>query len=198
VATTTTHTLVVPQVLEQRLNAGQLSASWRPGCPVPPEQLRMLEVEFWGFDGNSHTGSIVVHASVAAAVTKVFATLYRERFPIRKVEPIDAYGGSDEASLEADNTAGFNCRPAVSSGPPHWSAHAYGKAIDINPVENPYLEGGKVHPANGADYVKRAPYRPGMAVAGGTLVSAFAAVGWQWGGRWAGTPDYQHFSSTGG
>ena len=75
--------------------------------------------------------------------------------------------------------------------------HAYGKAIDVNPVENPYLENGRVHPTSGADYVSRTPVRPGMAVSGGLVVRAFAAVGWKWGGAWS-TPDYQHFSSTGG
>jgi hypothetical protein len=114
------------------------------------------------------------------------------------MEPIDAYGGNDEASLDADNTSGFNCRYAVASGPKQWSVHAYGKAIDVNPVENPYIEGGRVHPVAGGPYVARTPRRPGMALAGGDLVRAFASAGWQWGGRWTGSPDYQHFSATGG
>jgi hypothetical protein len=111
---------------------------------------------------------------------------------------IDAYGGSDERSLDADNTAAFNCRYAVGPGPRRWSVHAYGRAIDVNPVENPYIESGRVHPRAGAAYQDRAKVRPGMAVRGGLLVRAFSTVGWQWGGRWKGTPDYQHFSATGG
>ena len=99
--------------------------------------------------------------------------------------------------MDADNTSGFNCRYAVAPGAPQWSAHAYGQAIDVNTVENPYLEGGLVQPAAGAAYLDRSDSRPGMAVDGGPLVAAFASVGWQWGGRWAGTPDYQHFSKTG-
>ena len=132
------------------------------------------------------------------AIVEVFRRLYRERFPIRRMQPIDAYRGSDEASMAADNTSAFNCRRAVAAGPPRWSVHAYGAAIDVNPVENPYLEGGKVRPAAGARYADRARVRPGMAFAGGVLWSAFRAVGWQWGGRWSGTPDWQHFSKTGG
>ena len=124
--------------------------------------------------------------------------LYTARFPIRRLRPIDAYGGSDERSLDADNTAAFNCRYAVAAGPKRWSVHAYGLAIDVNPVENPYVEGGRVHPRAGRAYLDRSRYRPGMAVRGGLLVRAFAAVGWQWGGRWTGSPDYQHFSATGG
>jgi hypothetical protein len=182
----------------ETLTAADLPYSWRAGCPVSPDQLRRLRVSYWGFDDKPHTGAVDVNASVAGAVLNVFARLYDARFPIRRMEPIDAYKASDDASIDADNTAGFNCRNAVTSGPPHWSAHAYGLAIDVNPVENPYIEGGRIRPASGAPYQKRSPYRPGMAVPGGQLVNAFVASGWQWGGRWSGSPDYQHFSSTGG
>jgi hypothetical protein len=140
---------------------------------------------------------MVVNVAVTQDVIKVFATLYAECFPIHHMEPVDAFKGSDPASMAADNTSGFNCRNAVAAGPPQWSVHAYGEAIDVNTVENPYLEGGMVQPAAGAAYVDRAAVRPGMAVPGGPLNLAFASVGWFWGGRWA-TPDYQHFSKTGG
>ena len=99
--------------------------------------------------------------------------------------------------MAADNTSAFNCRYAVAPGPKSWSAHAYGEAIDVDPVENPYLEGGKVLPPAGEPYADRTRTRPGMAVPGGVLVSAFASVGWQWGGRWTASPDWQHFSATG-
>ena len=85
----------------------------------------------------------------------------------------------------------------IGPGPKRWSAHAYGLAIDVNPVENPYLESGRVHPRAGSAYLNRSRVRRGMAVPGGVLVRAFASVGWSWGGRWA-PPDYQHFSKTGG
>ena len=128
----------------------------------------------------------------------MFARLYAARFPIRRMEPVDAFGGSDDRSMAADNTSAFNCRTAVAPGPRRWSAHAYGEAIDVDPVENPYLVDGRVLPPAGRRYLDRSRVRPGMAVPGGTLVSAFAAVGWQWGGRWTGSPDTQHFSATGG
>ena len=176
----------------------QLPHSWRPGCPVAPSSLRRLRLGYWGFDGKPHAGTLVVNASAVGDLTVVFRRLYRARFPIRRMRPIDAYGGNDERSLAADNTAAFNCRYAVGPGPKRWSTHAYGVAIDINPVENPYLESGQVHPRAGKAYLDRSNVRPGMAVRGGLLVSAFTSVGWQWGGRWTGTPDYQHFSSTGG
>jgi hypothetical protein len=193
-------TVAVPtfEAATQTVTAAELGASWRDGCPVGPEQLRRVTLRHWGFDGQVHTGVLVVHVDVADAVTKAFASLFAQRFPIRAMEPVDKYGGSDDASMDADNTSAFNCRMAVTSGPPSWSVHAFGKAIDVNPVENPYLEGGRVLPPAGRDYLDRANVRPGMAVAGGPLVLAFADVGWQWGGRPGGFSDYQHFSATGG
>jgi hypothetical protein len=179
------------------VTAADLPSSWRPGCPVGVDQLRMIRMSYWGFDDKPHTGSIVVAASVTGAVTTVFRQLYDERFPIRRMEPVDVFGGDDDASMAADNTSAFNCRNAVSSGPPHWSAHAYGQAVDVNPVENPYLLDGAVLPPSGAAFTDRSAYRPGMAIRGGVLTAAFASVGWSWGGLWA-SPDYQHFSATGG
>jgi hypothetical protein len=182
----------------ERVTAAQLPYSWHPGCPVTPSRLRRARLGYWGFDRRAHRGALVVDASVTSEVVRVFRRLYTARFPLRRMRPIDAYGGNDERSLDADNTAGFNCRYAVAPGPRRWSVHAYGRAIDVNPVENPYLESGRVHPRAGRAFLDRGRVRPGMATPNGLLVRAFAAVRWQWGGRWARTPDYQHFSATGG
>ena len=180
-----------------RVAVTDVASSYRAGCPVGPDDLRLLSLSYWGFDDKAHTGTMVVRASVASAVVDVFHRLYDNRFPIRRMEPVDVFGGSDDASMAADNTSAFNCRNAVTTGPPQWSAHAYGEAIDVNPVENPYLEAGSVLPPAGAPYVDRSNVRPGMAVRGGELNAAFAAAGWYWGGAWS-SPDYQHFSATGG
>ena len=181
-----------------RVTADQLRHSWHPGCPVAPSRLRRVRVTYWGFDRRGHTGALVANEDAVPALVRVFSRLYAARFPIRRLRPIDVYGGKDERSLAADNTAAFNCRYVVGPGPRRWSAHAYGEAIDVNPVENPYLEGGRVHPRAGRSYLRRSRVRPGMATPGGLLVRTFAAVGWKWGGRWTGSPDYQHFSATGG
>jgi hypothetical protein len=180
------------------VSAAQLRYSWHLGCPVAAVRLRRLRLTYWGFDGQAHTGALVVNANAVADLTQVFRRLYAARFPIRRLRPIDAYGGNDERSLQADNTAAFNCRYVVGPGPRRWSVHAYGEAIDVNPVENPYLEGSRVHPRSGSAFLDRTRRRPGMAVPDGLLVRAFAAAGWKWGGRWTGSPDYQHFSATGG
>jgi D-alanyl-D-alanine carboxypeptidase-like protein len=180
------------------VTAAQLPYSWHRGCPVAPAQLRRVRLSYWGFDGRAHTGALVVNASAVGDVVRVFRRLYSGRFPVRRMRPIDAYRGVDERSLAADNTAAFNCRYAVAPGPKRWSVHAYGLAVDIDPVENPYVLNGRVHPRAGRAYLNRSRIRPGMAYRGGLLVNAFAAAGWQWGGRWTVSPDYQHFSATGG
>jgi D-alanyl-D-alanine carboxypeptidase len=191
---------VVPpfQHTVSRVTRADLPYSWRAGCPVAPAQLRRVRLTHWGFDGRVHTGRLIVNRTAVGDIVVVFRRLYAARFPIRRVRPIDAYAGNDERSLAADNTAAFNCRNVIGPGPRRWSVHAYGLAIDVNPVENPYLEGGRVHPRAGRAYLNRSNVRPGMAVRGGLLVQAFAAVGWRWGGRWRSSPDYQHFSANGG
>jgi hypothetical protein len=181
----------------QHVTAADLRWSWRPGCPVGPSQLRRIRLRYVGFDGEPHLGTIVVNAAVTDDVTTVFRRLYDARFPIRSVLPIDVFHGSDSRSTAADNTSSFNCRFAVAPGAKHWSMHAYGEAVDVDTVENPYIESGVVLPSNAKAYADRSNVRRGMAVAGGTLVRAFAAVGWSWGGRWSPSPDYQHFSTNG-
>jgi hypothetical protein len=180
------------------VSASQLGKTWRPGCPVAPSQLRLLHLRYVGFDGRSRVGTMVVNASVVTSVVHVFATLYAKHFPIHSMVPESNFQGKDPASMAADNTSGFNCRYAVTTGPKQWSVHAYGEAIDVNPVQNPYVFNGVAQPVDGRAYVNRSDVRPGMAEVGGVLNDAFASVGWFWGGRWSASPDYQHFSSTGG
>jgi hypothetical protein len=183
--------------LSSKQRALMTGVSWRPGCPVALADLRMLTVSHWGFDGRRRTGRLVVHETAASPMRTVFRRLYAARFPVRKLVPIDAYGGSDFRSIEADNTSAFNCRRATGSS--SWSEHAYGRAVDVNPIENPYVEGGRVYHDASRAYVSRQPVRKGMAVEGGVLVRAFDAIGWGWGGRWTGSvKDYQHFSASGG
>ena len=175
----------------------QLRYSYRPGCPVGPARLRSLRVRYFGFDNRAHVGVLIVNASVTRAVVMVFRELYAARFPIRRMEPVEAFRGSDDRSMAADNTSAFNCRYAVAPGAKHWSVHAYGEAIDVNTVENSYVEGGLVRPAAGRRFLDRENVRPGMAVPNGVLVKAFLSVGWKWGGYWTGEKDYMHFSLNG-
>jgi D-alanyl-D-alanine carboxypeptidase len=169
--------------------------SWRRGCPVALRDLRLLRLTHWGFDGRVRTGRLIVHRDVARDLVEVFRDLYAARFPIRRMVLVDAYGGSDYRSIEADNTSAFNCR--FVEGTTRWSNHAYGTAIDVNPIENPYVSGGRTSHLGSRPYVARTPRRPGMAYEGGALVRAFDRIGWGWGGRWTSVKDYQHFSASG-
>jgi hypothetical protein len=186
----------VIRVLSPQERDGMTPSVWRRGCPVGLGALRHLSLPFVGFDGRPRRGALVVHNAAARDVVTVFRRLYGARFPIRRMRPIQAYGGDDFASIEADNTSAFNCRAATGSS--RWSEHAYGRAIDLNPLENPYVSGGRTSHPGSVPFLDRGNVRPGMAVEGGVAVRAFDAVGWGWGGRWSGIKDYQHFSVSGG
>ncbi|MFD0901184.1 M15 family metallopeptidase [Actinomadura sediminis] len=181
----------------KEVTARDLPHSWREGCPVPPGDLRMIEMTYWGFDDRPHTGGrLVVNESAADDLVSVFRKLYQMRYPIDRMEPVDKYEGSDFDSIEANNTSAFNCRQATGSG--SWSQHAYGLAVDINPCQNPYVsaDGSIAHP-DCVKYRNRDLDEPGMIHAGDDVVDAFADIGWGWGGTWTGAKDYQHFSSNG-
>lgn len=165
--------------------------SWRRGCPVPLAGLRYVTLTYHGFDGRPHTGELVVRRAHARAVVSAFHRLYDQRFPIRRMRLVDDYRGSDAASMKANNTSAFNCR-AVSGGGA-WSQHAYGGAVDINPVQNPYVAGRSIEPAQGAHYLDRTPLLRGMLTP--AAVKAFTDLGWGWGGRWRSLKDYMHVSS---
>jgi len=170
-------------------------SSWRPGCPVGLDELRVVRVTFWGFDRQAHRGRLVVHRAVARDVARLFGTLYAARFPIRKIRLVDYYGADDKRSMKDDNTSAFNCRYR-NNVCRVWSQHAYGRAIDINPVENPYVGAWGVSPPNGARFVHREPLRRGMLSFHDRAWWAFHAIGWEWGGSWSWPTDYQHFSAT--
>ena len=166
--------------------------SWKPGCPVGLDDLRVIRMRYRGFDAKPHMGMLIVNADVAEKTVRAFGKLYDARFPIRRMEPVDAYGGSDDASMAADNTSAFNCRP-ITGTTDRWSNHSYGRAIDINTIENPYVKGTTVLPTAGAEFLDRTDVRPGMIVAGDVVTAAFAAEGFGWGGDYTSLKDYQHF-----
>ena len=111
-----------------RVSAADLGASWHAGCPVGPADLRRVTVTYVGFDGAEHDGALIVHADAARATLAAFDRLRHDRFPIRKIVPVDRYGASDDASMADDNTSAFNCRPSTGS-PSTWSQHAYGRGL---------------------------------------------------------------------
>jgi hypothetical protein len=151
------------------------------------ESLVLINVEYWGFDGIRHGGQLVVHCDLADEVREIFQEIAAARFPIAKMIPVVAYAWSDDATMADNNSSAFNYRLAV--GKTHLSQHSYGRAIDINPVQNPYVKGDLVLPP-GAIYD---PTVPGTLLAHGPVVAAFEKRGWVWGGRWTTLFDWHHF-----
>jgi hypothetical protein len=182
--------------ISKELRAEMRGVSWRPGCPVGFAGLRLIEMTHRTPDGGTATGRMIVHRDVAQEVVRIFRTLYRLRYPIERMELIDVHGGDDWESIEANNTSAFNCRKATGSG--SWSNHAYGYAIDINPIQNPYVLSGKVYHDASWPFIDRSKRRdPMMILAGDRVVRAFEREGWGWGGYWSNPKDYQHFSVNG-
>ena len=145
---------------------------------------------------------MVVNAAVASDVVTVFRALFRARFPIKELHLANRYRPHvrDDPRSKADFTNGYNCRPVVTATGPRtsWSEHAYGLAIDINPMQNPYVAtGGLVYDVFARRYRNRSLHLPGMVHPGDVVVRAFAAIGWKWGGDWIGEKDYMHFSANG-
>ncbi|WP_431924322.1 M15 family metallopeptidase [Amycolatopsis tucumanensis] len=171
-------------------------STWQPACPVAASALRYLTMSFWGFDGKPHTGEMLVGASVAEEVTRVFGQLFAARFPIEEMRVTSPAELDAPPTGDGNNTSAFVCRPV--RGQTNWSAHAYGLAIDLNPFCNPYTKGDVVLPELASAYLDRSWVRPGMVEAGDATVRAFAAVGWDWGGAWREPVDRMHFTATGG
>ena len=176
--------------------------SWHTGCPVPLSRLRLMTVSTWGFDGSAQTGQMIVNQNAAAPLLRVLQRLYALKFPIRRMTLALAYSATSAQANAADESSGFSCRNAVASpcsgtsSTAHWSEHAYGEAVDLNPIENPYVGCGTTRIRASRPYVKRTPRRPGMVTP--AVVQAFRSIGWGWGGNWTGsTKDYMHFSATG-
>jgi hypothetical protein len=189
--TTTSSVAPPPAVLP--VTTADLGATWRPGCPVAPEQLRRVEVDYLGLDGQTHRGALVVHEQVVADVIAIFSDLRRQGYPIAKMQTPEHYPGAvDELSMEDNNTSAFNCRPLPGSA--SWSLHAYGRAIDVNPLLNPYVDrSGAVEPTTARQYLDRRRVDPGILHADDAAVRAFIDRGWTWGGGWRNPIDYQHF-----
>jgi hypothetical protein len=170
--------------------------SWHRGCPVAISQLRLLRVRHWDFKGDVERGRLIVHEDSDRKILEALEGLFETKFPIRRMDVIDKYGGDDHRSMNADNTSAFNCR--FVAGTQNWSQHAFGRALDLNPIENPYVTpSGHVSPPAGRPYADRGRDAKGMVHGGDPTVRAFKRVGWEWGGNWSGTKDFQHFSATG-
>lgn len=174
------------------VTAAELGPTWHRDCPVAPAQLRRVTLTHLGFDALPHRGELIVHHELVPQVIAIFDRLYRLEFPIEKMRSVAHYrGGDDELSMEDNNTSAFNCRRIPGSG--KWAQHAYGRAIDINPLLNPSVDHGAFEPRNARVYLDRNRIEPGLLHAGDAAVRVFTDAGWRWGGYWKSPVDYQHF-----
>lgn len=178
----------IPRLIQSQMR----NVTWHSDCPVPLSQLAYVTLQHWGVDEESHSGVLIINELVAKEILIIFKKLYEARFPIESVKPMYLFQGDDEASMQANNTSGFNCRRIL--GIDHkFSHHAYGLAIDINPLFNPYVKQGLVLPKNASAYVNRDQRLPGMIDHKSLPYQLFKDAGWQWGGDWQTLKDYQHF-----
>ena len=185
----------VPDSLWNRM----VGYSWTPGCPVGRSSLRLVEVNYWGFDGVRHRGRLVVASSIAGRTVSAFTALYGQHFRIRQMRPMDSTwghdpkgpGADDYAAMAADDTSAFNCRyVGGEEARKVWSNHAYGRAIDVNDFENPYVDAsGTVYPS--AYFLHRRTGAGTFTSSTSPAVRAFTGLGFSWGGRWS-APDLQH------
>ncbi|HVT62404.1 MAG TPA: M15 family metallopeptidase [Legionellaceae bacterium] len=166
--------------------------SWHKECPVTLSQLAYVQVSYWGFDQKPHQGELIVHKELAEEVVTIFKSLFQHRFPIHSMRLIEHFQGNDALSMAANNTSAFNCRPVIDR-PGEFSQHSYGRAIDINPLLNPYINGQNISPPEGNIYQNRHQFAPGKIVKDDFVFDLFIKHGWDWGGLWFDVQDYQHF-----
>ncbi len=184
---------VIARLTDAQWQAMVAAGVWRAGCPVGRASLRRVELSYVGFDGRTHRGALVVNADVAGSVVRIFGALYAARFPIRRMVPVEAYGGDDNASMAADNTSAFNCRqPGQANAPSTKSPHANGRAVDLDPYENPWQD-PRCSCFQPDSYYGTHRSGKGVIVRGGAAWRAFVAERWTW--QDSTTIDYQHFDT---
>ena len=164
--------------------------AWNKKCPVSLEDLKILTVSFKDFKFKDQVGQIIVHKKIAGNTINLFKDLFQSGFPLSSVRPIYDFSGSDDLSMQANNTNAFHCR-FVTYSKTVLSKHSYGTAIDFNPVQNPYYRRGIVLPNIGQDYLDRSKIRIGMVE---SIVHLLKFHGFGiWAGSWSSPKDYMHF-----
>jgi len=164
-------------------------SSFHPNPHFDYSHLAYLNIAYVDFDGNRQQGRMIVAAQIADEVLDIFREIYG--FPIARMELIDEFHATDYFSMAANNSVAFNYR--YIAGTTILSNHAWGMAIDINPIQNPYIRGDTVLPEAGRQYLDRTNVRKGMITRGDVVYTAFTSRGWTWGGNWASPRDYHHF-----
>jgi hypothetical protein len=185
------------RLIDENYSKQMQGISYQKECPISLDDLRIVNVKYLGFDDSVKFGDIVVHKDISLEVSKIFEELFAINYPINKIFPIEKYNGDDFESIEDDNTSAFNCR--LAEGSTKYSKHSYGKAIDINPLENPYVyKNGTTSHKDSVKYLTREKNNnsfenKAVLTSSSKAVQIFKKYGWKWGGDWKNIKDYQHF-----
>lgn len=166
--------------------------SLRQGMQPPKailERQRLIDVEYYSFDGKLHRGQIIVDVDLVNDIVGLFDLIKRIKFPIKSVIPVSdsRFMSDDDRSAYANNSSGFNYRYIAKTT--KLSNHSFGRAIDLNPAINPYIRDDYRQP-EGVEYD---PSVVGTITQGGEIVDYLKSKGWAWGGDWTDRKDYMHF-----
>jgi hypothetical protein len=178
--------------IPKKIQLQMQNSPWHHRCPINLDELAYIKMTYWGYDNKTHVGVLITNNALAEEVVDIFKVLYNHRFPIQQMAPMDFFNNDDHASMEANNTSSFNCR-SVSGYPGLFSQHSYGRAIDINPLINPYIKKNSILPINAGQFVDRKKPYPGKITKPSVIYNEFIKYGWDWGGNWYDVQDYQHF-----
>ena len=185
----------IDSLSSQRVASIVSCEDWTESCPVNLDRLVSVHISHFDFQSEERVGELIVHEGISKNVLAIFQELFKMRFPIHSVIPSDEFGGDDVLCMNANNSSAFNCRRVMNTD--RWSSHAYGMAIDINPVQNPYVlindeeNLAKIYPVGGSRHLNRRIQEPGMVE---SIVPIFKKHGFDdWGGAWRSPLDYHHF-----
>lgn len=183
------------QALPESVKCSMMGNSFRENPYISLDDLVLVKALYYGFDGRTHQGEMVIHRDLGEELAEILKELHEKNFPIENMKRIDVFGGDDERSMSANNSSAFCYRQLTGGG--GLSCHAMGRAVDINPMYNPYIWKGRdslhILPPEAASYMKRDPGRKGTIVRGGDCYNAFVKRGWTWGGDWEQPVDLHHF-----
>ena len=184
------------QTLNPLLQQKMINSTWKPNCPVPLKNLRLIQVKHYDFKKKQQLGQLIAHKDIAQELLTIFKQLYQKKILIHKIKPLHHYKGDDRKSMIDNITSIFNCRQNTMN-PKKFSVHSYGKAIDINPFQNPLVykrkKTIKIKPKEAKHFVNRTKKTIGMIHRNSTIWNIFTSNNWQWGGTWRRVQDYQHF-----
>ena len=183
------HADTIPTAVKQRMIGNSYPEE---GAEIELSELRYLKLLYYDYNGRVRHGEMVCNKAIAADLIAIFKELYKAKYPLASVRLIDDFGGDDERSMAANNSSCFNYRQATNSST-KLSAHARGMAVDINPLQNPYVKGEEVLPESAQEYADRSVDFPHKITDEDLCCKLFRAHGFQWGGAWNSVKDYQHF-----